>query len=239
MENNDPIIGKIFKNIRGLEYVAISDAGINDSGHRMYVVEFLKTKNRVIASKSEITHNCVRDYYSPSTCGVGYIGDIKVAAPKEHHREHVLWRNMLSRCYNENNRKDYMSYGGIGVTVCKRWHCFQNFLEDIKDIDGYDEKKFFAGKLTLDKDLKQIDKPHSERVYSKETCTFISNEENMKMRDTYKYSKKFFAVSPEGETIEVVGIVKFCRKYKLNERCVNDRLSGRLKSLYCGWSFHY
>lgn len=30
------------------------------------------------------------------------------------------WRNMISRCYDENN-KSYRNYGGRGITICDEW----------------------------------------------------------------------------------------------------------------------
>jgi len=45
-----------------------------------------------------------------------------------------VWRSMISRCYNRNN-KAYKNYGGRGITVCERWKCsengFSNFIEDV------------------------------------------------------------------------------------------------------------
>lgn len=45
-------------------------------------------------------------------------------------RVHRIWSGMLSRCENKN-RKSYKNYGGHGVTVCERWHEFENFLADM------------------------------------------------------------------------------------------------------------
>lgn len=56
---------------------------------------------------------------------------------KNHHnwrggiRLHYLyrtWSSMMSRCFNEN-RKDYESYGGRGITVCPQWQDSKVFLE--------------------------------------------------------------------------------------------------------------
>ncbi len=40
------------------------------------------------------------------------------------------WFCMKQRCNNSNN-KDYSSYGGRGITVCKEWLEFSNFLKDM------------------------------------------------------------------------------------------------------------
>ena len=47
-----------------------------------------------------------------------------------------LYRGMLNRCYNQN-QKSYKDYGGRGITVCERWLPsdygigFKNFLADM------------------------------------------------------------------------------------------------------------
>ncbi len=40
------------------------------------------------------------------------------------------WYGLLQRCYNPNI-PNYRNYGARGVQVCKRWHDFQNFLDDM------------------------------------------------------------------------------------------------------------
>jgi len=44
--------------------------------------------------------------------------------------EYSAWRNMLTRCFNVKGEK-YPSYGGRGITVCKRWMRFENFIKDL------------------------------------------------------------------------------------------------------------
>lgn len=40
------------------------------------------------------------------------------------------WSHLRSRCKNKNNKK-FKSYGARGISVCKRWDRFENFLEDM------------------------------------------------------------------------------------------------------------
>jgi hypothetical protein len=40
------------------------------------------------------------------------------------------WSQMLSRCRNPKSGK-WEYYGGSGITACKRWESFGNFLEDM------------------------------------------------------------------------------------------------------------
>lgn len=41
-----------------------------------------------------------------------------------------VWGSMKKRCHNPND-KGYPNYGGRGITVCKRWHRFENFWADM------------------------------------------------------------------------------------------------------------
>ena len=40
------------------------------------------------------------------------------------------WVGMLTRCRN-NKQRCYTNYGSRGITVCERWHSFENFLADM------------------------------------------------------------------------------------------------------------
>ena len=40
------------------------------------------------------------------------------------------WSGMMNRCYSPTN-KDYPGCGGAGITVCDRWHTYENFLSDM------------------------------------------------------------------------------------------------------------
>ncbi|HXI41511.1 MAG TPA: hypothetical protein VNH83_16125, partial [Bryobacteraceae bacterium] len=45
--------------------------------------------------------------------------------------EHKIWKDMIKRCENQNNRA-YVDYGGRGITVCPEWRSsFQAFYEHI------------------------------------------------------------------------------------------------------------
>lgn len=43
---------------------------------------------------------------------------------------YAVWQTMLRRCDNPRSRS-YPDYGGRGITVCERWHSFENFLSDM------------------------------------------------------------------------------------------------------------
>lgn len=46
------------------------------------------------------------------------------------HPTYVSWASMLNRCRNERT-PDFKNYGGRGITVCKRWLRYENFLADM------------------------------------------------------------------------------------------------------------
>lgn len=43
-----------------------------------------------------------------------------------------VWNSMIQRCINENSAS-FENYGRRGISVCKRWMKFENFLEDMGD----------------------------------------------------------------------------------------------------------
>lgn len=45
-------------------------------------------------------------------------------------RVYSVWASMIQRCTNPSSR-GYHYYGGRGITVCKRWLKFENFLADM------------------------------------------------------------------------------------------------------------
>jgi len=45
-------------------------------------------------------------------------------------RAYRVWADMLSRC-NNSNHQAYAYYGERGITVCERWHSYDNFYADM------------------------------------------------------------------------------------------------------------
>lgn len=46
------------------------------------------------------------------------------------HRLYDVWKDMIKRCENTKSR-DYINYGGRGISVCERWLKVENFIEDM------------------------------------------------------------------------------------------------------------
>lgn len=80
-----------------------------------------------------------------------------------------VWSSMLERCRNPNNRS-YADYGGRGITVCERWHKFENFLADM-------------GERPSDKH--SIDRVDNDGDYAPSNCKWSTKmEQRHNRRDT-------------------------------------------------------
>lgn len=77
----------------------------------------------------------------------------------------LTWTGMLVRCQNPNTQ-NFKDYGGRGITVCKRWLKFENFLADMGEKpEG----------LTLDR-------KENDKGYFKENCRWATMEEQSNNR---------------------------------------------------------
>lgn len=46
---------------------------------------------------------------------------------------YIKWVSMIQRCENPKH-ESFPYYGGAGISVCERWHIFENFVSDMGDI---------------------------------------------------------------------------------------------------------
>jgi len=83
------------------------------------------------------------------------------------------WEAMKKRCNNPNT-SNYHRYGGRGITVCKRWNKFENFLKDM-------------GKRPTEKTLDRI---NNDGNYEPSNCKWSTISEQSSNRiKTRKWSK--------------------------------------------------
>ena len=86
-----------------------------------------------------------------------------------------LWFNMLRRCYDTTQHKRSKGKSYADCEVCEDWKYLSCFERDIKTLSNYDKWKT-SDDYVLDKDtIKQ-----GNRIYSKDTCCFITKEESLK-----------------------------------------------------------
>lgn len=108
--------------------------------------------------------------------GVGYLGQGDFTSGDGsggHNKLYKLWFGMLCRCYDPEYLKRFPTY--VGCSVDERWHNYQNFCNDIKEIKGYELWEKEPRKYHLDKDLKV----KGNKIYSKETCEFVYYLDNI------------------------------------------------------------
>lgn len=91
---------------------------------------------------------------------------------------------MMHRCYGKVYKR-VQSY--INCVVDSRWHNFQQFCEDIKELDGYSEWLNPENKMCLDKDTKVP----GNGSYGPSTCVFLTKSANVKAKKRKTVSKAF------------------------------------------------
>ncbi len=179
-------------------------------------VKFIKTGYVTTARADTIRRGTVKDRLAPSVVGVGYIcsGDYSRGT---HEKIYVTWYSMIERCYGVRYQKRCPTY--IGCTVCREWHNFQNFAEwmDSQDYEGKD----------LDKDIKA----KGNKVYSPDTCAFVSHAENV----IEASAKHYRFVSPEGVLTEIYNLNSFCREHGLDQRHMSGVHLGK-RNQHKGWT---
>jgi hypothetical protein len=74
---------------------------------------------------------------------------------------------MKSRCLNSRH-EDFANYGGRGITVCRRWYLFKNFLADM-------------GRRPSPRHM--LERRRNNEGYGKENCKWaLSKEQNRNTR---------------------------------------------------------
>lgn len=232
------IVGKIFKNNEELEFKVLEYQGFNNLKQRVYKIKFVESKyEKENVQRNNLLNGKIKDRLAKSVCGVASLGFAKKSTNK---KEYNLWVNMIKRCFDKNCPA-YEWYGKKGITVCERWLRFDYFLSDLPLISGYDKDLFDLGKIKLDKDIPnghQVE--HCEKIYSLDSCMFVSHLVNMKeSTKRYNTTKSIkHCVMPSGEDIVITNLTDFCKKHKLDYRQVYYVLEGR--SSHCkGYKFYY
>lgn len=228
------------KNKRGHEYTTITEPFSRD-GQLFIGIRFTETGSIRIVRKNIAMTGQAKDMYAKDVYGVGCKGNTKKVGNE---RQYQIWRNMLSRCYVERDEK-YHVYGGAGVTVSERWLCFENFVNDLSSLPNYDEELFFSGKLQLDKDLICESKGISPKVYSKDTCLFLTHKENIalqrgKSKPKTLPDKPLMKVTELNTGIEklVYDIRTYCKENGFSITSVYRRLNGETETKsYKGFIF--
>lgn len=216
------------QNLRNQKYEIIGS--YSRGKHKFYKIRFISTGSEKDVRGDILRSGRFKDNYSKTLLNIGSIGNVNT---RQNQREYKLWHNMIYRCYDPKD-KAYIYYGGRGVRVCDRWLVFENFLQDIHLIDGYNDELFHNGLLELDKDIKS----DKYKLYSLSTCKFVSCRDNQKQR-AYEHNtrNKKFAIFPDGHVEQIFHVSDFCKQNGLHRQNVNLCLSGKQKQTK-GFAFY-
>lgn len=155
----------------------IIDENENSISDRIFVIEFLDTGYITEANYNAIRHGKVKDKLVPTVANIGYIGSDITITDKDHFIYYKSWNDMMNRCFNIIDG-DYPYYGGIGITVDSRWYNFTTFYNDCQLLYNYEKKEMYPDQYQLDKDLLQLHIPKENRIYSRNTCVWLSKADN-------------------------------------------------------------
>ena len=97
-------------------------------------------------------------------------------------RFYKRWKALFNRCYNKNCKR-YKDYGGRGIVVCKRWHKFENYRDDMLKDYLSASKKYGENKVS-------IERINNNKGYTKKNCEFIPLSQQSKNRRPFKLTKK-------------------------------------------------
>ena len=137
------------------------------------IVEFQdKFKGRVHTTYGNFINLEIKNPYYPFVCGIGMAGNkypIKING--KHVIEYVAWRNIISRSYNEKDKKKNPTYQD--VTCCEEWLLYENFYEWLHEQDNFD-KWYEGSRWAVDKDI--LNK--GNKIYSPNTCCLVPQNVN-------------------------------------------------------------
>jgi hypothetical protein len=114
-------------------------------------------------------------------------------------RPYKIWKDMLRRCYNENNQR-FKSYGGRGIKVCSKWHNFAGFWDDMQ--------KGYSDNLTIDR----ID---NNGNYEPSNCKWSTQKEQANNRNT----NAIFEIEGETKTL-----MQWCIAYNQKYTTIRYRM---------------
>ena len=210
----------------------IVEKELNSQGTSTYYqVRFLKTGTVCKAEKHNIKKGSVADCYDKTIYGVACRGQASSRHPTLNKVAFKRWMAMVSRCYNQNDI-GYKSYGGKGCTVSDSWLCFENYIRDIVDIEGFNEEKYLKGIIQLDKDIKAP----GNKEYSADKCIFLNASINK--RNQPSKQRDFYAISPQGQQFIYNNANACAKENNLTARTILKCLKGQF-SQHKGWTFKY
>lgn len=172
------------------------------------------------ARNTNIKNGLVRNPYYCNICnGIACLGNATC-----NHFMYAHWKQMIERCHNEHYIR-YDDYGGRGIKVCKRWLCFEYFLNDIEKYENYE--------LLKNGRYYQIDRTDNNKDYCFENCKIVSAKENSRN----KRNNIFIKVFKNGVKVEIGYLIDISDKYNLARSTIKRRVKNQ--SIINGIEFQF
>lgn len=166
------------KNIKkgGNSNNTIGEINYNNNGEKMIIIKYNNNQDILVefengykceSSYNRFLNGSIKNLYTPSIYGVGYLGKGKYKTKINGNRtkEYEIWKGVLRRCFSEKEKERNHAYKD--VTCCEEWLNFQVFAQWYNDnfyqIEGE--------KMELDKDILH----KGNKIYSPDNCVFVSS----------------------------------------------------------------
>jgi hypothetical protein len=127
------IVGRRFKS-KQCGWFTVLDKFKKENGNYKYLCEFDSVNSisyRTYSERRHVISGGIKNPYYPLKLGIACVGNVN---SKRYPKEFNKWRAMIERCYDPQNNH-YGNYGERGVRVCKRWLCFEYFLDDLSKLE--------------------------------------------------------------------------------------------------------
>lgn len=234
--------GYVDTNKQGVKFEIIGKIKTKQGSKAKYLIKFESSQDALIVTTARsINLKEIHDLNFKTLYETGYLGygKYKSSINNVATREYRLWNRVLKRCYCEKYKESRPTYKD--VTVDDRWHCFQNFCDDLPNIDGYEnwinDNSEGRCNIEFDKDILCEKLNISPKIYSRNTCMFITQAENLEQSSKTGHTYKATRLSDGYEEI-FYNQRKFSRKHKLEHSCVSKCCKpDKNNSIHKDWKF--
>lgn len=152
----------------------------------------------------------------------------KKGLAKDNPRLHNIWSNMKRRIYNPNS-KDYMYYGGRGLTT--EYDRFDDFYND--QIKGYNEACNIYGENNT-----TMDRIDNNIGYIKDNIRWVTHQTQTRNRRNQN-TNLFYGFAPDGKIYISNNKTWFAKNHGIvSPSSILDSILNRVKSTHGGWIFY-
>ena len=160
----------------------IGEEMVNNIGRKMIIKEYRGCMDIDVyfpeynwtfkhAQYTSFKNKSIKCLYEPRYFGKGYLGEgkYKVWENGKITDGHIIWRNMLKRCYDPKYQEKHPTYKGCRV---------EDYLLNFQHMGKWIEENYYevsGEQMCLDKDILC----KGNKVYSRETCIFVPQRINL------------------------------------------------------------